>query len=69
MAEIADVLHNSLKDLSNEQRQTTMKEMFGTDAIRAANILFEQGAKGINEFKNEMSKVTALDVAKGKMDN
>lgn len=69
MAEIAEVLHTSLKHLTNEERQTTMKEMFGTDAIRAANILYEKGAKGINEFKKEMSKVTALDVAKQKMDN
>lgn len=69
MAEIAGVLQKQLKGLTNEQRQATLKTMFGTDAIRAANILYKEGAKGVNAFSKEMSKVTALDVAKEKMNN
>ena len=69
MAEISGVLQKALKDLSSEQRQSTLKTLFGTDAIRAGNILYEAGAKGINDFNKEMSKVTALQVATEKMNN
>jgi TP901 family phage tail tape measure protein len=69
MAEIAQVLHDKFKSLTDGQRQVAFKEAFGTDAIRAANILYEAGAKGIKNFQTEMSKVTALSVAKDKMNN
>lgn len=69
MAEISGLLKNSLKDLSTEQRQSALYTLFGSDAIRAANILYEQGADGINNMYSSMSKVTAADVAAKKMDN
>lgn len=68
-AEIAEILHKSLKNLSAKDRQDVMRAMFGSDGIRGANILFKEGAKGVEEFIKEMSKVTALDVARKKMDN
>jgi len=67
--QIAGLLHKSLKDLNNEQRQQALATMFGTDAIRASNILYKEGAKGAQDFAKEMSKVTALDVAREKMNN
>ncbi|MDE3838662.1 phage tail tape measure protein [Bacillus methanolicus] len=69
MAEIAGVLHESLKGLNAEQRQQALYTMFGSDAIRAANILYKEGAVGINKMYSEMSKVTAVDVANEKMNN
>lgn len=69
MASMADLLQSKLKGLTNEQRQYYLKQMFGTDAIRAANILYKEGAKGIKAFQREMSNVTALKVAKDKMDS
>jgi len=69
MSTIAGTLQEALKDLNSEQRQHAQYAMFGSDAIRAGNILFREGAEGINKFEREMSKVTALDVAKEKMDN
>ena len=69
MAGIAGVLSKALKDLNPQQRQQALYTMFGSDAIRAANILYKEGAKGIKDFNKEMSKVTALDVAKEKMNN
>ncbi|PFP30262.1 phage tail tape measure protein [Bacillus sp. AFS073361] len=69
MAEIAGVLHDKLKKLNPQQRQTALYAMFGSDAIRAGTILYKEGAKGIDEFNKAMSKVTALDVAKEKMNN
>jgi phage-related protein len=46
-----------------------MEVMFGTDAIRAANIMFGEGSAGIDKMTTEMLKFTAADVAKEKMNN
>lgn len=69
LEEIAGLLQTSLKDLNAEQRQQSLYTMFGSDAIRAATILFKEGAEGVRKFTGEMSKVTALDVAREKMNN
>ncbi|MBT2761865.1 phage tail tape measure protein [Paenibacillus sp. ISL-20] len=67
--EIAGTLRKSMAKLTNQERQHALKLMFGTDAVRAATILFKEGAEGVDKFRDEMSKVTALDVARKKMDN
>ncbi|OIB03504.1 phage tail tape measure protein [Paenibacillus sp. LC231] len=67
--DIAGTLRKSLSKLTNQERQHALKLMFGTDAVRAATILYKEGAEGVDEFREEMSKVTALDVARKKMDN
>jgi len=69
MASIAGTLQKSMKGLTAQQRQVYLYSMFGSDAIRAGNILFKEGAEGVKKFTSEMSKVTALDVAKEKMNN
>jgi TP901 family phage tail tape measure protein len=66
---ISGVLSTSLKDLTDMQRQAALEAMFGTDAVRAGTILYNEGADGVNKFYDAMSTVTALDVAKKKMDN
>jgi TP901 family phage tail tape measure protein len=68
MAEISELLKTKLAHLSDEQRQMALKTMFGTDAIRAANILYNEGAKGIDAMWSAMSKVTAAEVAATKME-
>ncbi|MGG3773091.1 phage tail tape measure protein [Heyndrickxia faecalis] len=69
LSKISGLLHDRLKNLSEEQRQYALKTMFGTDAIRAANILYKEGAKGIEDMNGAMNKIKAADVAKKKMDN
>ncbi|MBY9080993.1 phage tail tape measure protein [Paenibacillus sp. HN-1] len=69
IASVADLLRNNLKKLNGEQRQYYLKQMFGTDAIRAANILYKEGAAGLKDFTKEMTNVTALKVAKDKMNS
>jgi TP901 family phage tail tape measure protein len=69
LGEIAELLKTQLAGLTDEQRQLAMKTMFGTDAIRAANILYKEGADGINKMYGEMSKVTSAEVAAEKMNN
>jgi TP901 family phage tail tape measure protein len=67
--DISGTLQKSLKKLTNQQRSLTLEMIFGSDAVRAGNILYSEGADGVKKFRTEMSKVTALDVAKKKMDN
>lgn len=55
MSEYAGVLQNSLKDMSDEQRNATLKTIFGSDAVRAANVLYENGAAGINKWESAVN--------------
>ena len=67
MADVAGILRNSMKGMSDAQRQAAMRVMFGSDAIRAANILYKEGADGINNMQKAMSRITADEVAAKKM--
>jgi len=69
LAQVADVLRQSLKKLNPKEQGDMLKQMFGTDAIRAGRILLQEGADGVKKMYKEMSKVTALDVARQKMNN
>ncbi|WP_025846482.1 phage tail tape measure protein [Brevibacillus agri] len=69
LAEVTEVLRKSLVKLNPKERGDALYELFGSDAIRGATILFNEGAEGVRNFQREMSKVTALDVAKEKMNN
>lgn len=55
MSEYAGILQNALKDMSDEQRNATLKTLFGSDAVRAANVLYEQGADGINKWESAVN--------------
>jgi|GEM_PF-1454764 len=68
MAEISGILQDSMSHLNSEQHLVAMNTMFGSDAIRAANILFKEGAEGVNTMATAMGKISAADVAKQKMD-
>lgn len=69
VAEIADLLRTKLSHLNEEQRQNALRTMFGADAIRAANILYKEGAKGITNMAEAMTKIKSADVAATKLDN
>ncbi|RED57168.1 phage tail tape measure protein [Cohnella lupini] len=64
---ISGSLRKSLGRLTNQQRALALETMFGTDAVRAGNILYNEGADGVKKFQTAMKKVSALDVAKEKM--
>ncbi|WP_426302776.1 phage tail tape measure protein [Arthrobacter sp. R-11] len=55
LAKFAGILQQSMKGLTDEQRQASMKIIFGSDAVRAANVLYEQGAKGITEWTEKVN--------------
>lgn len=69
MADVAELLHNSMKDLTLEEQGKLLNDMFGSDAIRGGMILVKEGAAGIRKMNEEMTKFTASDVAKVKWDN
>lgn len=53
---LAGVLKDKLSGLSQEQRNQALATIFGTDAIRAANVLYEQGAEGIDDWTKAVSE-------------
>jgi TP901 family phage tail tape measure protein len=69
LADIAAILKNSMSGLTDQQRLQKMETIFGSDAIRSANVLFGEGADGVNKMKAAMSNVTAEEVAAEKSNN
>lgn len=54
MEAVAGQLRRGLSNLSQEQRDSTLATIFGSDAIRAANVLYQQGSEGIAEWTDEV---------------
>ena len=69
MEEIAGLLHDSMKDLTEEQKSVLLNDMFGSDAIRGGLVLIKEGAEGIRKMRQEMTKFTASSVATEKLNN
>lgn len=55
IAPLADQLKTKLGGLTQEQRNSALATIFGTDAIRAASVLYDQGAKGIAEWTTKVN--------------
>lgn len=69
-AEFAGNYQNALKDLTPEQQAATSKIIFGSDAVRAANVFYGLGAKGIQEYIDQTNDAGyAADVAATRLDN
>ncbi len=69
LVEIQGILAEATKDLTREQKLASMEIMFGSDAIRAAAVLTDQGTAGYEKMSEAMGKVSAADVAKTRLDN
>ncbi|WP_242316981.1 phage tail tape measure protein [Bacillus cereus group sp. BfR-BA-01489] len=67
LEQISGILKESMKDLTDQQRSMALETLFGSDAVRGATILFNEGSQGVNKMYTEMSKVTALETANTKM--
>jgi TP901 family phage tail tape measure protein len=50
LAGVAGQLERGLGKMSTQQRAATMNTIFGSDAVRAANVLYEQGEAGIRDY-------------------
>ncbi|PZE71780.1 phage tail tape measure protein [Curtobacterium sp. MCPF17_018] len=69
-ADIAQVLHDRLSTLSDAQRQQALSQIFGADAVRAATVLYKEGADGIQQYINQNNDAGyAIDQAAKKSDN
>lgn len=70
LSEIAGQLQDRLSGLTEEQRGATLATIFGQDAIRVANILYKEGAKGIEDYtKTVNDSGFANGVAQEKLNN
>jgi TP901 family phage tail tape measure protein len=68
-ADIAELLKTKLGKLTNEQRLATLSTIFGSDAVRGANIAFNEGATGANKMSEAIKSISASDTASEKMNN
>ncbi|MET1177569.1 phage tail tape measure protein [Peribacillus simplex] len=68
MSEVFDILQDSTKNLSKEQKINAFNTIFGSDAIRGAMIASKSGAEAFDEMGVAINKISADDVAKTKMD-
>lgn len=55
LSEYAGKLQGALQGMSSEQRNATMQTLFGSDAVRAAAVLYEQGAEGVQEWEDAVN--------------
>lgn len=70
LGNLAGVLKDKLANLTQEQRNAALAQIFGTDAVRAASILYSQGADGIQKWTNNVNDTgNASRTAAAKMDN
>jgi TP901 family phage tail tape measure protein len=70
LAKYAQRLHDGLSGLTDQQRQSTMATIFGSDSVRAATVLYQDGAKGIQGWINKVNdQGYAAETAAIKMDN
>lgn len=58
--EISQILQDTFKDMSAEQRISAMTTIFQTEAMQTANALMDKGASGVAEYQQQMA--SALDV-------
>lgn len=67
---IAAQLKDKLGTLSDEQRNAALAQIFGNDAVRAANVLYSEGADGIAEWTGKVNdQGYAAETARLKLDN
>lgn len=70
LSEFAGQLKTSLSGLTEEQRNSTLETIFGSDAVRAAAVLYEQGAEGIEKWEDAVNEAGyAAVTASIKQDN
>ena len=67
---VIGILEQAFEPLNQQQRDYNAGVIFGTDAIRAANVLIGQGAKAFDTMRDSVSQAgEANRVATAKMDN
>jgi TP901 family phage tail tape measure protein len=67
---LAGILQKQLGGLTQQQRDQALAQIFGSDAMRSANVLYTQGSAGIQKYIGSVNdQGAAADTARQKMDN
>lgn len=67
---VAGVLQAKLAGLTEQQRNAALAQIFGSDAVRAANVLYQQGAVGLQTWIDKTNDSgAAARTASAKLDN
>lgn len=70
LSNFAGQLQSKMKDLTPEARNAALSVMFGSDAVRAASVLYDEGAAGIEKWITAVDdQGYAAEVAATKMNN
>lgn len=70
ITKFAGVLQDALADLSPEARNAALSVIFGSDAVRAASVVYTQGARGIQDWIDKTNDTGfAAETARIKLDN
>lgn len=70
IAGVAEELKDSLAGMNQQQRDTTLAQLFGSDAVRGANVLYEIGAQGVRDYTDAVDdQGAAAEMAGKKLDN
>jgi len=69
LRDISEILQTSLQGLSEGQKQVALETLFGSDAVRAAAIISNEGAEGFDKLNASMHGTTAAEVAAKRLDN
>lgn len=59
LADFAGQLQNALGDMTQEQRNATLAMIFGSDAVRAATVMYDLGASGVKRYTDGVNKTGA----------
>jgi TP901 family phage tail tape measure protein len=69
MESLAGQLKTALSGMTEEQRNAALATIFGSDASRVANVLYQEGAEGVKKMTDEVSKTgVAQEMAAKRMD-
>jgi TP901 family phage tail tape measure protein len=70
LAKFAGNLQDSFRGLTDEQRNAAMATIFGSDAVRAANVLYNEGAAGVTKWTDAVNDTGyAAETARLRLDN
>lgn len=70
MAKFAGNLRGALEHLTPQQRNSAMATIFGSDAVRAAGVVYAQGEEGIRDWISAVDdQGYAADTARRRLDN
>jgi len=55
MESVAGQLRSGLSGLTEQQRNSTLETIFGSDAVRAASVLYKEGSTGVAEWAGKVN--------------